>query len=578
MKTVSWHLHGYQPGDILYRIDNDPRKPIKFQERHSEVSIYIDDIRYDGRNWTDLMLRLYEKFNHVLKDLSSINAGISVDIEAQTLDLLALKYPKTFHTLLCYFNDSNFVFLMTYPYHPIVPHLPRDIQKDLTKIMFSFYRPLTEDELIGVWFPEGVMTTGSLNILEEISRKESKRAFVVGDDMQVSVGSKLYLFSCNLIDKTNIIGHFRDRELSDAFSFSLLSVNELAERIAHITDPAKDSRGITYLHLLSTDLETLFYGKDKNKQFISLIRELVKRNIKVVNVKDFIQEKLTCRSSLGECLRWKVSLIDYSSWSGYTDIDNGLSLDSRWLGVRRTDFKAFSREVFGRKISQVWKYALMILQNRILSTIRSLLVQLGLEEYIPRYLYFAFPSYTKTVLGEKYLSKDMVLGGYQGEDLVALYALRSYYEALMASKSCPRFWEVMDTRVTFQAGSLMASALNDAFRVSYTMDYKKMQHEILGLLEELLNFYELYYSYGIYVLNSVEGWEASRKAWDHCLNFAIGLKDIKGINALSRGAYYALAHEKELLFDVSFPDDVTCDVGYIPSEYIIGSWRCCEDV
>jgi len=444
--------------------------------------------------------------------------------------------------------------------------------KDVIDVMISFYSPLiSEKNPIGVWFPEAVVTVSSIKLLSE---HIGKQLYIIGDEKQVMTSNKLYLYSCNKIKGTNVFGHFRDRVLSDAFSFDTMDDVTIASEIIKTKDPKKELDGVSYLHLLSTDLETLFYSPKRISKFVRILNRLLENNIRVKSVGEFIREKLSIENS-EECKSWYLELINWSSWSGFSDIDNGQSLDSRWLGLRRSDFKAYAKALNGKKISQLWKYALLLLQNNVLVLIRSFIEKLGLESSIKRYFVLAFPHYAKILLGQKFVSKDFVLKDFEGDDDVALYALRGYYEALMATKSCPRFWEVMDTRVTFQAGSLLASAILDAYRAAYILGDSYFQNHLQNVLNELLNFERAYKTYSLHLIDGIESWESSYKAWLVSLKSSYPGSFEAEVNALSRGAYYALMHEKEFLFDVDFPEDITPNTGHIPGEYF-ADWRVKE--
>lgn len=570
MKLFTWHFHGYQPGDVLYRIHDSPERPIRFKERCSPVSLDVEGIKYSGENWTKLMLKLYSQFKNLVEGITTFDSkGFSVDVEPQTLEMLAQHYRVTFNEFIRAFEEGLFEVVLTFPFHPIVPHYPREIAKDVMDIMISFYDPLVSEKTpIGVWFPEAVVTISSIKLLSE---RVDKQLYIIGDEMQVITSNKLYLYSCNKIKNTNVFGHFRDRILSNAFSFDLMDDVTIASEIIKTKDPKKELDGVSYLHLLSTDLETLFYSPKRISKFVKILNRLLESNIKVKSVGDFIKEKLNTKSS-NECKSWYLELIDWSSWSGFSDVDNGQSLDSRWLGLRRSDFKAYAKTINGKKISQLWKYALLLLQNNILVLIRSLIEKLGLRSSITRYFVLAFPHYASTLLGQKFVSKDFVLKNYEGDDNVALYVLRGYYEALMATKSCPRFWEVMDTRVTFQAGSLLASAIIDAHRAAYILGDSYFQNHLKNALSELLDFEKAYKTYSLHLIDSIEGWESSHKAWLVSLKSSYPDSFEASINAISRGAYYALMHEKESLFDIDFPEDVTPNTGHIPGEYF-ADWR-----
>src|SRR5437867_2277255 len=66
MSTLSFHFHGYQPGDIVRWREPDPLRPQTFEQRHSPVVLRIGPDRIEGRNWTDAVLRTYGRMGSVL--------------------------------------------------------------------------------------------------------------------------------------------------------------------------------------------------------------------------------------------------------------------------------------------------------------------------------------------------------------------------------------------------------------------------------------------------------------------------------------------------------------------------------
>src|SRR2546428_13778220 len=85
MSTLSFHFHGYQPGDIVRWREPDPLRPQTFEQSHSPVVLRVGPDRIEGRNWTDAVLRTYGGMGAVLHRGSG---SASVDIVPQTLGWL----------------------------------------------------------------------------------------------------------------------------------------------------------------------------------------------------------------------------------------------------------------------------------------------------------------------------------------------------------------------------------------------------------------------------------------------------------------------------------------------------------
>src|SRR5947199_6763783 len=84
MSTLSFHFHGYQPGDIVGLPEPDPLRPERIEERHSPVVLRIGPDRIEGRNWTDAVLRSYGRMGSVLGRAAG---AASIDIEPLDPDM-----------------------------------------------------------------------------------------------------------------------------------------------------------------------------------------------------------------------------------------------------------------------------------------------------------------------------------------------------------------------------------------------------------------------------------------------------------------------------------------------------------
>src|SRR2546426_12334138 len=151
MSTLSFHFHGYQPGDIVRWREPDPLRPQTFEQRHSPVVLRIGPDRIEGRNWTDAVLRTYGRMGSVLHRASG---SASVDIEPQTLVWLLERDPSAYRAIIAAYDSGTAGFVMTPPFHPILPHLHRQERETLFDLMFDFYSPLiqrAEGRSIGLW-------------------------------------------------------------------------------------------------------------------------------------------------------------------------------------------------------------------------------------------------------------------------------------------------------------------------------------------------------------------------------------------------------------------------------------------
>src|SRR2546423_7870098 len=167
MSTLSFHFHGYQPGDIVRWREPDPLRPQTFEERRSPVGLRIGPERIEGRNWTDAVLRTYGRMGSVLQRSSG---SASVDIEPQTLVWLLERDPSAYREIMSAYDQGIAGFVMTPPFHPILPHLHRQEREALFDMMIDFYSPLIQrvkGRPIGLWLPEAAYSHETMDSFRE---------------------------------------------------------------------------------------------------------------------------------------------------------------------------------------------------------------------------------------------------------------------------------------------------------------------------------------------------------------------------------------------------------------------------
>src|SRR5437773_131010 len=113
MSTLSFHFHGYQPGDIVGLPEPDPLRPQRIEERHSPVVLRIGPDRIEGRNWTDAVLRSYGRMGSVLGRAAG---AASIDIEPQTLTWLLERDPSAYREIVAAYGAGTAGFVMTPPF------------------------------------------------------------------------------------------------------------------------------------------------------------------------------------------------------------------------------------------------------------------------------------------------------------------------------------------------------------------------------------------------------------------------------------------------------------------------------
>ncbi len=405
-----------------------------------------------AKNWTDAMLKGYSllitKYQEIL-----LSKYVSIDIEPYTLEMLSKKDPRAFSSLMSMVEEREIRMGICPIFHPFLPHLPIEALRAIFRITKEIFSRLSNFKLI--WLPECGYSRRSFSALV----KEFGGGYLlILDKNQVNVPPGVY---SHLGEKVGI----RDSSLSDEFSFSSSSPNHLISKVSSGS-------------ILATDLETLFYSPYK----IDVMEKFIERC-----------EKEGLKPSYERSPGGEIFPINFSSWSDYSLM--GRRRDSRWLGLRREDMRAYYVEIFGKKTSQIWKRPFFsLISEAFLRTYQHLS-----ENYWKNFL----PSISS------FLRLFPTGGGF---------LTRASFEVLSCFRSCPFFWEYPDTRVTFQAISILSNAISDASRGGCSLR---------DLAELLFDFERSYERYGCYYFEGVEGWESSKNAFFDALHYFVpeGVED-----------------------------------------------------
>jgi len=464
MTTLSFHLHGYQPGDVVRWIEPDPLKPPRSEERVSPVAVRIGGDRVAGRNWTDAMLRAYGRIEKVLER----EAGVaSVDVEPQTLVWLLEKDPEAYRRTVAAWRRGTAGFVMTPPFHPILPHLHRVEREALFEMMIDFSAPLLREHEgpVGLWLPECATSSETLESYAESARRLAGMYEGMPDllaDVHLVLDSRQLAAmeeSTTAWGKTGLDGGLRfaarDPGLSAEFSFGATDPSGFAASVA--------ARGADSL-LVASDLESLLANPAQADRFVGIVEGLRGSGV-------------TVASPAPPARPMAADVLDYSSWSDYDEhLLHGRTSDTRWTGMRRSDGAVVSRVHRGAPMSQLWKHAFTLVteevENAVRRTARQILKGLDVERR-PAVLRRLAVAYARHVFRGHYRAQGSSAAEVDFEraagpilrgkvDLeVAGFLARGYTMMLMGLRSDPRFWDNPDTRVTFQNVGCLAQGLVD---------------------------------------------------------------------------------------------------------------------
>jgi len=586
-QKFGYHFHAYQPGDLIYIHDGSGWDPIKYSERLSPVSLKIRDIEVKSRNWTRTVIKAYEYTSDALGSLKS--GCVSVDFEPFTLYMILRYKPKIYAEIIdLLMNKVEPV--PTTPFHPIMPHLSTFEQEILARISFDFYEPFIKDkDVVGYWLPENVITKETAKIVAESTQKEI--VFLLDERQFVGLHFPQAKFSCNTYKCDDKIGYVfgRDHQLSDAFAFNTLDVDGLVRAVVEgRIDVFKENSEIPYLVYLASDLEALLSNPQQLDKFISWVTKLEEKGVETINAVEFIRKKRNgeFKRLEGECSEhFRINVKDYSSWSDYYDLSiDGRTSDIRWLGMRREDGRVINRVYKGKKVSQLWKYAFTKLFRELNRSIRFGVIDLihkylpeasieDIKEFLVRYARIFFREHYEYF--EMDTTVEYIMEPLKDLDpTLALRLGRIYYIMLLANHSDPRFWENIDTRVTFENVSAISKALIELMKVYIDENMHERANYILLEYMKLLAFPQLYYDYELFKMPGLEGWETSEKAWFDSLKSEVPNCDY---NVITRAALYVgnedlpedIRNALEVLYDMK---KAVADTGHISGE-MHGNWE-----
>ncbi|WP_456321819.1 glycoside hydrolase [Palaeococcus sp. (in: euryarchaeotes)] len=586
MQKFAYHLHGYQPGDIIYIHDGTGWDSIKYSERLSPVSLKIRDVEVKARNWTRTLIKAYEYTNDAL---GSLEKKVSVDIEPFTLYMILRYKPRIYGNIVELLTDKVEA-VPTTPFHPIMPHLSLFEQEILAKISYDFYTPfIANKDVVGYWLPENVTTRDTAKMVAEATDKNV--LFLFDERQFVGLNLPQAKYSCNTYKCNDKIGYVfgRDHQLSDAYAFNTLNVDGLIRAVVEgRVDVFKENEEIPYLVYLASDLEALLSNPQQLDRFLNWIRGLEERGVEAINAIEFVRKKkrgeFKCLE--GECSdHFRINVKDYSSWSDYYDLSvDGRTGDMRWLGVRREDNKVIHRMYKGKKVSQLWKYAFTKLFRELNRSVRFGIIDLihhylpeadvdSIKEFLIRYSRIFFREhyeYFEMDTSVEYVTKPIE----EMDPTLALKLGRIYYIMLLANHSDPRFWENIDTRVTFGNVSAISKALIELMTVYMDEGLHERANYLFLEYMKLLAFPQLYYDYELFKMQGLEGWETSEKAWFDSLKSEVPMSSY---NVVTRAALYVgnedlpddLRNAIDALYDLK---KAVADTGHIGGE-MHGEWE-----
>lgn len=574
MAAVSFHFHGYQPGDLVRWIEPDPMKPPRFEERVSPVALTIGDERVRGRNWTDAVLRTYGSLERVLEGCSG---SASIDIEPQTLAWLLKKDEPSYRRVVAAYERGVAGLALTPPFHPILPHHHRLERENLFEMMLDFYAPIlrrVHEGPVGLWLPETAYSGETIDSYLLAARRTSvelrglpdmTRAVHLLLDARQLPGEAIR----SAWHRTGALSAMaRDHGLSNDFAFGVSPANAFADSVG------SDGRDVV---LVAADLESLLANPTQARRFEDIVRFLRERTHQVAWPTP--QPKAN-----------PVEAIEFSSWSDYDEhLPRGQTSDTRWTGIRRADGFVVGRMHRGRRLSQLWKHAFTVATEQVETAIRRTARDLlpgrdidwkreALRRLAVAYGRLLWRDHYRALgysLGDTDFAQaaSAIAGELDAE--AAAHLARAYVTMLMGLRSDSRFWDNPDTRVTFQTVVCLTQSLIDMGNACAQAKKRDLRERLVGVLRAtLLEFSDAYARNAFSELQGADGWETTEAAWYESLASEVPHRSSQDI--VRRATISSLAgSDVEGLVQLAGGEFVQADTGHISGE-AHGEWECPE--
>lgn len=577
MTAISFHFHGYQPGDIVRWREPDPLKVQSSEERVSPVSLAVGAQRFSGRNWTDAVLKTYGRLQAVLDGAAG---AASVDIEPQTLVWLAQRDPDAFQRIRNSFDRGSAALALTPPFHPILPHLHRFEREVLFELMIDFHAPLLRrrpEARPGLWLPEAAFSRETIEDYLRAARAAAVRAdgfpdlthavHLLLDARQFSGTARAVGAWAAVAGTPGLAAVGRDPPLSSEFAFGSAGASDFCRAV--------QVRGNDQLFVAS-DLESLLANPAQAERFETIVQTLRAEGAEV-------------RAPVPPSGLEAVPVVEFSSWSDYDEyLQAGHTSDTRWTGLLRQGGLVIPRIHRGRRMSQLWKHAFTLASERIETVVRrtgqKVLRAKGVAKP-PETLRHLSLAYGRHLFRPYYLAcgtsaADLDLEAAMGAILagrldleLAGYVARSYLFMLMGLRSDPRFWDNPDTRVTFQNVACLAHCLVDMAEACRRAGDEATAMRLLRLLRAtLVEFAEGFARWGFGNLQGLEGWETTEEAWLESLQSEV--PDRSGYDVVKRATLFAVGGRLPPSVDLPSvrAEDVVADTGHIAGE-AHGQWE-----
>lgn len=364
--------------DIVDLID-DLSDPPKWEERLAPVGVTIKRETLRGRNWTELLARVY---GHCARMYTSIMVFVrqtlqnnlrvedmlpftSLDIEPDAFNrTIELDYEigeNTYQRLIRMYGKGVVAPVVSMPFHPVLPLLRSDYDRRLiVRIAIEFFWPILRryhafmrkahgDDLFvtSVQLPEGAFTIEIIQLIYEEfvaacdarGVKDPQLVFLLDNRQAIFRDNDQLMKSWNAVriyEDRNDFAYvvFRDFGFSHWVEMANPSVKKLLDRTIAKVDAGLNDRGVDYAWSHFDDIEALVTSEKSAANFEQKIVKLIELGYVPVSPDVFVRRKLTEDFGAADFEPQVIRLESGTCWSGWDGEHVGFS---RWTGLREDE-------------------------------------------------------------------------------------------------------------------------------------------------------------------------------------------------------------------------------------------------
>lgn len=384
------HLEDEDTEDLIDTFSEPPQ----FVERLSPVSVQVGDEIIKGKNWTELMIRVYRHSFQLFQGIgrfieATMKRGedgvgkvpfVSLAIDPDTFHrIVELDYESgegTYGQLMNQFAEGNVAPCMTTPFHALLPLLSEAELRLCARISFMFYhrvfkkyqeflRKQGEEGLAVVpfWIPESAFHARIESILKEEFQAFCKKnrlgkphlVFLLDSSQAVEEQNDVLMKSWNFIETNGhgrngrngarksrssqnfhpAIEHssvvFCDRNFSEWVVYANPSVKKLLDRTIAKVDSNLNRQEVHYGWAHFEELESLAFSSKSVVNFKQKLVKLTELGYVPLSPDFYVRGKIRGQLGFAEAEPRGIQIQDNSASSDWCETPDGLF--ARWRGL-----------------------------------------------------------------------------------------------------------------------------------------------------------------------------------------------------------------------------------------------------